>query len=75
MFHSQFQLAIDKYHDNNNYLQYNKVTNQYRRIWFHKPPFVTEFFNLKQYQSWVSDLYTKPREVSYDGGKSYVLEN
>ena len=65
-FHSQFQLKLNQYRDNNNFLQYNHVeTNDNRIVNLHPGEF--DFLNIDVGPVWTSTSYKYHHNTSYDG--------
>ena len=71
-FHSQFVLNPTEYRDNNNYIQFNKVTtfDDKWSLGTEKKEF--GFLNFKQGPFWTSKAYHKDETVSLDGGQTEV---
>ena len=72
-FNSQFQLNLEEYRDNNNFLQFNDVTTQVSR-WNPYGEEVYKFFKVIAGPVWISTSYTSEQYVSTDGGKTYDNE-
>ena len=66
-FHSQFQLKVDRYRDNNNFLRLNKVEASDDRINVYGSPNHFQFFDIQINPTWESGNYISTNKVSFDG--------
>ena len=56
------------YRDNNNFLKYNTVLNNYRRFWILKEPKFTDFFNFQINNAWETNTpLIRTQNVTYTG--------
>lgn len=73
-FHGQFQLKLDQYLDNNNFLRLNAVMNQDHRFLIWKKALRYHFLDQIQKQSWLGLPIVFNEISTYDGGKTWGYE-
>ena len=75
-FHSQFQLNLDQYRDNNNFIRMNKMTTNDNRLTVWKPSKVQYFLDYTMGPIWIGQsMYNSTNTISWDGGETYNEEH
>ena len=70
LFHSQFQLSLDKYRDNNNFIRHNSLKFNIDRWSLSPQEYVQEFLDYVAFPPWIGPSYYWTIRVSRDGGKT-----
>ena len=74
-FHSQFQLTVDTYRDNNNFIKINKATTTESRNPLNSKPKDYYFVNSIINPVWISSTMKPPQNISDDGGKTFKVDS